>query len=252
MKQATLKSKLNRLYRKYNHAKYIECDPIKFVRDAKENNKEAVEITAFITAMLSFGRVRQIFIAVDDALSIAGTDLYLFILQLKKEDKPKFQHFQYRFVTGENLYSLFLSLQKIIKRHGTLFNYAKYHYTKQESIDDIVNAIQNDFPDTGYLVPKGKSSASKRIHMFLRWMVRKDNVDLGLWNFIPPSKLIIPLDTHIARVSKELHLTSRKTPSIQMAKEITDSLSTFCKKDPVRFDFALAHIGIIQTNGFQV
>jgi len=94
------------------------------------------------------------------------------------------------------------------------------------------------FPD-----PK-KGSACKRMNLFLRWMVRKDDMDLGLWGEIPTSKLIIPVDTHVARIAKELGLTKQTTANWKMAEEITENLKMFDREDPVKYDFALCHIGM--------
>jgi uncharacterized protein (TIGR02757 family) len=87
-------------------------------------------------------------------------------------------------------------------------------------------------------------SSCKRMNLFLRWMVRKDELDFGLWNSISPSKLVIPVDTHIARISTELGLTKRKNVSWKMAEEITENLKQFDPADPVKYDFAICHIGM--------
>jgi uncharacterized protein (TIGR02757 family) len=87
-------------------------------------------------------------------------------------------------------------------------------------------------------------SACKRMNLFLRWMVRKDELDFGIWNEISPAKLVIPVDTHIARICKELKLTRLKNVSWKMAEEITDSLRKFDPVDPVKYDFAICHIGM--------
>ena len=93
-----------------------------------------------------------------------------------------------------------------------------------------------------------KGSACKRMNLFLRWMVRKDDLDFGLWKEIPTSKLVIPVDTHIARICKQLELTSSETVSWNMAEEITDNLKKFDPDDPVKYDFALCHIGMRKLN----
>ena len=89
-----------------------------------------------------------------------------------------------------------------------------------------------------------KGSACKRMNLFLRWMVRKDELDFGLWNEIEKKKLVIPVDTHIARICKTLKLTKRKNVSWKMAEEITEKLKIFDPDDPVKYDFAICHIGI--------
>lgn len=89
-----------------------------------------------------------------------------------------------------------------------------------------------------------KGSACKRINLFLRWMIRNDELDTGLWSEIPSNKLLIPVDTHIAKISRNLGLTKRKNVSWQMAVEITENLKKYDPVDPVKYDFALCHIGI--------
>jgi uncharacterized protein (TIGR02757 family) len=89
-----------------------------------------------------------------------------------------------------------------------------------------------------------KGSSCKRMNLFLRWMVRKDELDFGLWKGITTDKLIIPVDTHVARICTELGLTSRKNVSWKMAEEITDNLKEFDPVDPVKYDFAICHIGM--------
>jgi len=89
-----------------------------------------------------------------------------------------------------------------------------------------------------------KGSACKRMNLFLRWMIRKDELDFGLWKSISPSQLIIPVDVHIARISQKLKLTTRKNISWNMAEEITNNLKKIDPVDPVKYDFALCHIGI--------
>src|SRR5690606_18004411 len=89
-----------------------------------------------------------------------------------------------------------------------------------------------------------KNSACKRLNLFLRWMVRKDELDFGFWNSVKPDKLIIPVDTHIARICRELDLTKKRNVTWQMAEEITNNLKLYDPVDPVKYDFAVCHIGI--------
>ena len=102
----------------------------------------------------------------------------------------------------------------------------------------ISHGIKFMFPDPM------KGSACKRMNLFLRWMIRKDELDFGLWNEIPTSKLIIPVDTHVAQICKKLKLTNRKNVSWKMAEEITEKLKQFDENDPVKYDFAICHIGM--------
>ncbi len=106
------------------------------------------------------------------------------------------------------------------------------------NLKELSNGLKFMFP-----LPE-KGSACKRANLFLRWMVRKDELDFGLWNDIPSGKLIIPVDTHIAKIARQLKLTSRKVVSWKMAEEITEKLKIYDPDDPVKYDFALCHIGM--------
>ncbi|MCH9030498.1 MAG: TIGR02757 family protein, partial [Bacteroidetes bacterium] len=118
-------------------------------------------------------------------------------------------------------------------------NFSEYFLTNYKKMyGNISNGIKFMFP-----LPQ-KGSACKRMNLFLRWMVRDDELDCGLWNEIPLNKLIIPVDTHIARICKQLNLTKRKKVNWEMAEEITGKLKRFDPVDPVKYDFALCHIGM--------
>lgn len=103
----------------------------------------------------------------------------------------------------------------------------------------------------GYFFPRpGAGSGCKRLNLFLRWMVRRDAVDLGAWTRIPPSMLVVPLDTHVIRLGRCLRLTRYTSPGWKMAAEITASLRAIDPDDPVRFDFSLCHVGMMNACGF--
>jgi uncharacterized protein (TIGR02757 family) len=122
---------------------------------------------------------------------------------------------------------------------NAITNFSNYFLQKAQSkFGSLSRGIVFMFP-----LPE-KGSACKRINLFLRWMVRKDELDIGLWKGIPTSKLIIPVDTHIARICRKLKLTKRKNVSWKMAEEITNNLKKFDPDDPVKYDFAICHIGM--------
>ena len=139
-----------------------------------------------------------------------------------------------------------------LRRHGGLKElfFSSGGATVQERLSEMVRGIlrgSQGKPPTGVsqLLPDpATGSACKRMHMFLRWMVRRDEVDFGLWAEYGTQNLVIPVDTHVARISQKLGLTARRSPDYKMAVEITDSLRAFCPADPVRYDFAIAHLGI--------
>jgi len=240
-----LKEELEELYLKYNNKEYIKYDPIKFVYRFK-NQKER-EVIALISASLSFGRVTQIFKAIEFFLTICNNEPLKFITTLSDEPDTRIKQFKYRFVDGNDLFYYLKSIQKILKDYGSLGAFAEANYK-----GDIYGFLQNftqAFNCSGYLMPMGiESSPCKRLFMFLRWMVRKDHIDLGYWRFIDPSDLIIPLDTHIFQVSLARGLTSKKRASQGAAFEITQNLKKYSKEDPVKYDWALSHMGIIKNN----
>lgn len=245
--QATLsEEKLNSFYEAYNHKKFIQYDPIKYVYGFED--KAEKELVALIVSSLSFGRVTEIFKAVDRLLDIVNHEPLTYVSALKIKPDRKLLSFRYRFVTGQDVFKLLLSAKKILERYGSIGAFARKKYiTGQflELADEMVEAFQG----VNYLIPSSlKNSPCKRLFMFFRWMVRNDNIDTGLWKFISPGELVVPLDTHIFRMSKELGFTSRRTASLTTALEITDSLRQFSEDDPVKYDWALSHIGIIENN----
>ncbi|SPD75071.1 conserved hypothetical protein [uncultured Desulfobacterium sp.] len=241
-----LKSELDSLYAQFNNRQYLQYDPIRYVHEFEDHTE--MELAGMLCSALSFGRVTQIFKAIEAVLKIVEGRPLEYVLNLKNRPDRNLLSFKYRFVTGNDVFNLFISANKIMEAHGSIGNFVMANYCRGNLLG-LVDAITRAFRGVNYLVPSSlKASPCKRLFMFLRWMVRKDNIDIGLWDFISPKELVIPLDTHIFRVSKELGFTSKKAPSLNAAIEITDSLKRFCKEDPVKYDWALSHIGIIENN----
>jgi uncharacterized protein (TIGR02757 family) len=146
------------------------------------------------------------------------------------------------------VYSKFSSLKKLFlsgyqetdsNTKNAITHFSNYFLQKShQEFKELSRGLKFMFP-----LPE-KGSACKRMNLFLRWMVRKDELDFGFWNEIPTSKLIIPVDTDVARICKQLKLTKRKNVSWKMAEEITHNLKKFDPEDPVKYDFAICHIGI--------
>jgi uncharacterized protein (TIGR02757 family) len=173
------------------------------------------------------------------------------------KDHSLFESIKHRFYTADDIAVLFHTLRRVYENYGSLkYLFMLYFFSTEEHLKhsisffsknmlhlcaekkQISNGLKFMFPDPL------KGSACKRTNLFLRWMVRKDSLDLGLWEDIPKNKLVIPVDTHIARIARELKLTKRKNVSWLMAEEITDNLRKYNPKDPVKYDFSLCHIGI--------
>lgn len=257
-----LKSTLERLYLTYDK-KFLETDPIYYPHIVKKQDEE---ITAFISASLAYGRVTQIKASIEKVLAITENSPlhYIQTMDIKKSLKD-FKNFKHRFNDGKDMVCLLYFLKQMIEEQGTIKNFYKKGYDKANEtvVPSLINFCENSLElNHGNIYGKNKSlpksagvryffpsptrgSASKRLNMFLRWMVRDDEVDLGLWNFITTDKLIIPLDTHVSRISRYIGLTKRKSNDLKTAIEITNNLKELDKDDPVKYDFAIARLGII-------
>ncbi len=256
-----LKESLDRFYKSYNLIERINSDPIEFPHRYKR--PEDIEVVGLISSSLAYGKVTLFKPVLERIFSVMGKSPYDFILQFDlKKDAPLFSDIKYRMNKSEDIVCLIYLLGKAVKEHSSLQRLFMSFYNPMDK--DVVPALSgfvdyllkiNTSPVYGkdtrpfgllqFLPSPVKGSTCKRFNMFLRWMVRSgDGVDFGIWRDIPPSKLIIPLDTHIARISRNIGLTERKSVDWRMAKELTENLKMFDPDDPVKYDFALCHMGI--------
>lgn len=240
------KELLDDLYKKYNHKTYIQYDPIKFLYRFQE--EQEIELVGLIVSSFSFGRVTQIFKAVESLLELLNNEPLQYVLSLKKRPDKKLLSFRYRFVSGQDVFNLLWSAKRMMLEYGSLGAFAEKNYEKGGFLE-LADKTIKAFDDVRFLIPSSlKNSACKRLFMFFRWMVRDDNIDLGLWKFINPQELVIPVDTHILKVSRALGFTSRKNASLGTALEITHRLKNYSEQDPIKYDWALSHMGIIRNN----
>ncbi len=250
-----LKQKLEYHYNSFDKTK-ISPDPLEFLHQYKCKND--IEAIGFIASVFAYGNVKQINSSINKLVKIAGNKPYNFIKNFSSDDEVLID-FKHRFYTADDVVYLLKVMKILYEQFGSIKDFFILHYDEKETtlikpITDlsvyflshtkmhkqkkITHGIKFMFP-----LPL-KGSACKRINLFLRWMIRNDELDTGLWNEIPPNKLLIPVDTHIARISRSLGLTKRKDVSWQMAVEITEKLKKYDPFDPVKYDFALCHIGI--------
>jgi len=160
--------------------------------------------------------------------------------------KTKFKKFKYRFHKRQDLLWLLSRLEKIYKEHGTLENaYVSVDGTHKERMENFSKqfAAAGQKPNRKFLVPSPSGSACKRTNLFLRWMVRKDSVDLGLWTKVKPRDLVIPMDVHVHRIAHRVGLVRNGAASFGKAEELTENLRRFDAFDPVRYDFAICSLG---------
>lgn len=247
------KKALEQQYNFYNDRKFVHPDPLEFLYDYKDVRQR--EIVGLVASSLAYGQVNQILKSVSKVLNVMGTEPSEFILKTgAKELKYLFKDFKHRFTTGEELAGFLANTGHVIRKYGSLYECFESGYKKEK---DLPAAILNfskelrlgDCDCYNSLMPMpGGKCAYKRVNLYLRWMVRKDNVDPGGWDGINASKLIIPLDVHMHRISILHKLTERKQADMIAVLQITDALKKFAPEDPVKYDFALTRPGIYARN----
>ncbi|MCP4105693.1 MAG: TIGR02757 family protein [Desulfobacteraceae bacterium] len=244
------KKNLEILYRKFNKRKYVHPDPLEFLYEYKSPDDR--EIVGLVASSLAYGRVAQILKSVSYVLNIMGASPSLFLKNAShKTLQKKLKGFKHRFATGDKLSAMLMGAKNIIEEYGSLYECFLAGLKKND--ETIVRAMSffaekitgSAHDNPGHLIPlPEKGSACKRMNLFLRWMVRKDDVDPGGWEKIPSSKLIIPLDTHMHQICLRSGMTVRKQANMRTALEITSGFKKLVPDDPVRYDFALTRLGI--------
>lgn len=240
------------LYAQYNHREFIPPDPLQWVYRYK--TKADREIVAFFASALAYGRVEQINKSLEKLFTRMGKSPADYTASFTDRRRKDFAGFKHRFNTGDDIADLLLILRKVLLQDGSI---EKFFLKGCKETDKDIIAALSIFCSTllknqssrglGYLlVNPASGSVCKRLNMFLRWMVRKDDVDPGLWKAIDKKKLIMPIDIHIGRLSRILGFHNRKNLNIQAAKEITAGFAELNPDDPVKYDFALSRVGIVE------
>jgi uncharacterized protein (TIGR02757 family) len=257
-----LKPALDRLYAAFDHPE-AAADPIEIARRYPDPADR--EIAAFVAASLAFGRVASVLQSIERLLAVMGPSPASFVARFDPcSDRALFDSLGHRWARGGDLAALVSVVKGMIETRGSIETFFLDGY--DSSAPDVAPsleafssaalrlteaAVERGRPGVRYFFPRPSSgSACKRLNLFLRWMVRKDGIDFGLWTRVSPSKLIVPLDTHVIRVSRCLRLTTSATPGWRMAAEITASLRLIDPDDPVKYDFALCHVGMMDACGF--
>lgn len=249
MKRDALKSHLDALYTRLNRRKFVSPDPLQFLYDYRDPGDR--EIVGLIASSLAYGRVTQILASVSNVLDRIRKPRKFVESSSRKRMEGAFLGFKHRFTTGDEMAALLQGARLAIKRHGSLSEcFANGVKAEHESIMPALERFVAKLNEgtggrAGSLLPEpSRGSACKRLHMYLRWMVRKDAVDPGGWKGVSPSKLIVPLDTHMYRICKELGMTERKSADSKTALEITGGFRKISPEDPVRYDFSITRLGI--------
>ena len=242
-------AQLDAVYARYNRPEFIRPDPMQFLFDYADARDR--EIVGLIASSLAFGTVKHILKSVGSVLERMGAPrAYLDGVTAKSLAKD-FKDFRHRYVTGEHLSALLWGVACVTREHGSVEACFAAHLdeadaTLMPALDRFVTEVgRYSAMPQNYLLPAPvRGSACKRPNMFLRWMTREDAVDPGGWKAVPPSKLVIPLDTHMYRIARTLRLTKRKQANLLTALEVTAAFRTRVPDDPVRYDFALTRLGI--------
>lgn len=251
---ANLKELLEQLYNKYNHRNLIAPDPLQFVY--KFENPKDMEIAGLFSAGLAYGRVEQIQKSLTDLFDRMDWQPYKFIRKFNDDSAQKLKGFKHRFNTAEDIALLCVSLQIALKHYKSLENIFFLSYNPKgenilEALENFVYALTSfcGCPTKGLnylLVSPSSKSVCKRMNLYLRWMIRNDDVDTGLWEHIPAKALIVPVDVHIARLTQILGFHNSKNLNLKTAIQITSEFAKICPADPVKYDFALSRIGIVE------
>ena len=235
------------------------------------------EVVAFCAASLAFGRVASVLQSIERLMTVfahGATVRPTYVRRFDpRRDAPAFKGLVHRWIRERDLVALVWVLKQMLDRSGTIEDFFLEGYdpaagdvaTALDSFSERAMALDlTAAPAYGrpfdplraargvaYFFPRpSKGSACKRLNLFLRWMVRRDALDLGVWTRVSPSKLVVPLDTHVIRVGRCLQLTRYTSPGWAMARDITASLQRIDPADPIRYDFSICHLGMMNACGF--
>ncbi len=249
-----VKDFLDSILRKFNRKDYLHTDPIGLVHSYSD--PEDQEIVALIAAMFSYGNVTSIRKAVRQILKPLNPDPSKKLRALRTRDLNTFwRGVYYRFYSEQDILFLISSLSTALQEEGRLRQMFRscWDGDSRSSILQFQTKLKerggaSTFKSYGhrFMFSNPFQGTAKRWHLFLRWMVRKDDIDLGLWDFIPKNSLILPLDTHLFDISRQLGLTTKNSASLRVALEVTEQLKSFDPEDPLKYDFALCRLGILR------
>jgi len=264
VKRADLKDTLDRLYHQYNCID-AATDPIQVVR--RFANPADQEVVGLCAAALAFGRVASVLQSIERVLEVLGPSPAAFVRRFEPpRDGARLVNVVHRWTRGTDLKALLWIIRSMLQ-DGSIEEFFLKGYDPTAA--DMASALDSfssralavdlrpayrrvpTRPGVQYFFPRPSAgSGCKRLNLFLRWMVRHDAVDVGVWTRVSAAKLVMPLDTHVIRVGRCMRLTRRMSPGWKMAAEITASLRALDPDDPIRYDFSLCHLGMANACGF--
>ncbi len=233
----------------YNKPSFIESDPISIPHQF--STKEDIEISAFLTATISWGNRKAILKAANDLIEIMGESPFDFVMNANSIQIKRTASFYYRTFNGSDLTYFIQSLRNIYLNHGGLETI--FSQNTNNNLHDSITTFRSIFYELPHLSRTqkhvsnpSKGSAAKRLFMMLRWLVRNDTngVDFGIWKQISPSILSVPLDLHSGKTARKLGLLTRKQNDLKAVIELDSICREFDPNDPAKYDFALFGLGI--------
>jgi uncharacterized protein (TIGR02757 family) len=261
-----LKPRLDALYSSFDQPD-AAADPVNLVR--RFPDPEDREVAGFCAAALAFGRVASVLQSISALFAVMGPRPAAFVRSFEPSaHKEQFAPLVHRWTRGDDLLALLWILRGMIEEFGSIE--AAFADGDDSATADIGTALDTfcrralrtdlrpaygrvpSRPGVCYFFARPSAgSACKRLNLFLRWMVRSDAVDLGVWRQVSPARLVVPLDTHVIRLGQCLRLTKYRSPGWKMAADITESLRALDPKDPIKYDFSLCHVGMMGGCGFR-
>lgn len=241
---------LDDLYRAYNRPEFIALDPLAAVRRYASPDDQA--LVGLIAASLAFGNVKTILASIDRVLALLPSPHADLLAASPKDLARGLAGFRHRYADEHAMRALLLGAQAMLRAHGSLLQGFRAQIAAEDA--DVQPGLARfshvlreagGQPKNYLLADASKGSASKRWHMYLRWMVRRDAVDPGPWHGVVDARLLlVPIDTHMHRFCRGLGLSRRNSADLRTAREVTEAFRVICPEDPTRYDFALTRLGI--------
>jgi uncharacterized protein (TIGR02757 family) len=260
-----LRASLETLYSTFDHAD-AASDPVHIVR--RYRSADDREIVGFCAAALAFGRVGSVLHSIESLLAVMGPSPADYVRSFDPAiDRRRLAPLVHRWIRGRDLAALLMILRRMLEESGSIEQFflagddpltsdveAALEAFSTRALETDLRRVYGRMPPRAgvrYFFPRPSAgSACKRLNLFLRWMVRRDTIDLGVWSRVSTARLIVPLDTHVIRLGQCLRLTRYRSPGWKMAADITAALRRVNPDDPVRYDFSLCHVGMMNACRF--
>jgi len=246
-----IRAALESAYQEFNRKEFLATDPVRCLH--RYQHPKDQEVVGLLSAAFAYGSAKVFCPRLDHLFDLMEKSPYEFIRGASLE-KIANRLPAYRFFRSHDVLQMLKTLRSFYDSHESLGDFFEKNWKNDIlfGLDELRSALHAHSPSPKfsygfkYWLPSPYRGSAKRLHLFLRWMVRKDDIDLGLWNFIPRKQLLIPLDTHLHSISKKFQFTQRRAADLKAVLEITQALKEFDSNDPIRFDFALCRIGMLQ------